>query len=585
MSKVSGKAFDFKLLRRLMRYIIPYKGSFLAAFILTIILSGLTTVRPMLIQYTIDNFILIPNAEGLLKYTLIMIGLLVLESVFQFLFIYVANWIGQSILIDLRTRLYKHILSFKLNYFDRTPIGTLITRVVSDIETLADVFSQGLLVIFGDLLKLIVVVIAMFWIDWRLALVSLATIPILVVATRWFQRSIKATFQSVRNEVSTLNSFVQEHVTGMSIVQIFNREDKVFDDFKAINHRHKIANVKTIWYFSIFLPIVEILSAISLGLVVWFGGWQAAVGSDISLGTIMAFILFIHMLFRPIRQLADKFNTLQLGMVSSERVFKIIDTDDHIADTGKHESEQLQGAVSFKNVWFAYNNEDYVLKDVSFEVKPGETVAIVGATGAGKSSIINLVNRFYDINKGEICIDGKDIKDFSLESLRQNIAFVLQDVFLFSDSILNNITLGREVSEDDVIKAAKSIEVDSFVKNLPGGYHYNVRERGAMLSAGQRQLLSFLRAYVTNPGILILDEATSSVDTYTEQLIQTAIEKLTENRTSIIIAHRLATIQHADKILVMDKGEIVEAGTHNELLGSNGIYKNLYEMQFIDEEA
>ncbi|MFT5970937.1 MAG: ATP-binding cassette subfamily B multidrug efflux pump [Flavobacteriales bacterium] len=585
MSKVSGKAFDFKLLRRLMRYIIPYKGSFLAAFILTIILSGLTTVRPMLIQYTIDNFILIPNAEGLLKYTLIMIGLLVLESVFQFLFIYVANWIGQSILIDLRTRLYKHILSFKLNYFDRTPIGTLITRVVSDIETLADVFSQGLLVIFGDLLKLIVVVIAMFWIDWRLALVSLATIPILVVATRWFQRSIKATFQSVRNEVSTLNSFVQEHVTGMSIVQIFNREDKVFDDFKAINHRHKIANVKTIWYFSIFLPIVEILSAISLGLVVWFGGWQAAVGSDISLGTIMAFILFIHMLFRPIRQLADKFNTLQLGMVSSERVFKIIDTDDHIADTGKHESEQLQGAVSFKNVWFAYNNEDYVLKDVSFEVKPGETVAIVGATGAGKSSIINLVNRFYDINKGEICIDGKDIKDFSLESLRQNIAFVLQDVFLFSDSILNNITLGREVSEEDVIKAAKSIEVDSFVKNLPGGYHYNVRERGAMLSAGQRQLLSFLRAYVTNPGILILDEATSSVDTYTEQLIQTAIEKLTENRTSIIIAHRLATIQHADKILVMDKGEIVEAGTHNELLGSNGIYKNLYEMQFIDEEA
>jgi ATP-binding cassette subfamily B multidrug efflux pump len=585
MSKVSGKAFDFKLLRRLMRYIIPYKGSFLAAFILTIILSGLTTVRPMLIQYTIDNFILIPNAEGLLKYTLIMIGLLVLESVFQFLFIYVANWIGQSILIDLRTRLYKHILSFKLNYFDRTPIGTLITRVVSDIETLADVFSQGLLVIFGDLLKLIVVVIAMFWIDWRLALVSLATIPILVVATRWFQRSIKATFQSVRNEVSTLNSFVQEHVTGMSIVQIFNREDKVFDDFKAINHRHKIANVKTIWYFSIFLPIVEILSAISLGLVVWFGGWQAAVGSDISLGTIMAFILFIHMLFRPIRQLADKFNTLQLGMVSSERVFKIIDTDDHIADTGKHESEQLQGAVSFKNVWFAYNNEDYVLKDVSFEVKPGETVAIVGATGAGKSSIINLVNRFYDINKGEICIDGNDIKDFSLESLRQNIAFVLQDVFLFSDSILNNITLGREVSEEDVIKAAKSIEVDSFVKNLPGGYHYNVRERGAMLSAGQRQLLSFLRAYVTNPGILILDEATSSVDTYTEQLIQTAIEKLTENRTSIIIAHRLATIQHADKILVMDKGEIVEAGTHNELLGSNGIYKNLYEMQFIDEEA
>ncbi len=585
MSNVSGKAFDFKLLRRLLRYIGPYKWSFLAALLLTITLSGLTTVRPMLIQYTIDNFIVIPDSEGLLRYTLIMMGLLVIESIFQFLFIYVANWIGQSILIDLRSRLYRHILSFKLNYFDRTPIGTLITRVVSDIETLADVFSQGLLVIFGDLLKLVVVVAVMFWMDWRLALISMSTIPILIVATRWFQRAIKATFQSVRNEVSSLNAFVQEHVTGMSIVQIFNREEKVYDKFKAINHRHKVANIKTIWYFSIFLPVVEVLSAISLGVLVWFGGIQAAMGAEVSLGTIMAFILFIHMLFRPIRQLADKFNTLQLGMVSSERVFRIIDTEEHIADTGTHQAEKLNGAVSFRNVWFAYKDEDYVLKDVSFEVKPGETVAIVGATGAGKSSIINLVNRFYDINKGTIEVDGRDIKEYSLESLRANIAFVLQDVFLFSDSILNNITLGREVEEQKVIEAAKAIEVDDFVSKLPGGYHYNVRERGAMLSAGQRQLLSFLRAYVTNPGILILDEATSSVDTYTEQLIQNAIEKLTENRTSIIIAHRLATIQHADKILVMDKGQIVEEGTHVELLETDGVYKNLYEMQFIDEEA
>lgn len=585
MSQTSGKAFDFKLLRRLMRYIGPYKWSFLAALVLTIVLSGLTTIRPLLVQYTIDNFIMIPDAEGLLKYTLIMIALLVGESVFQFLFIYVANWIGQSILIDMRSKLYRHILSFKLNYFDRSPIGTLITRVVSDIETLADVFSQGLLVIFGDLLKLIVVVAVMFWMDWRLALVSMATIPILVVATRWFQRAIKSTFQSVRNEVATLNAFVQEHVTGMSIVQIFGREADSLDKFKSINHRHKVANIKTIWYFSIFLPLVEILSAVSMGVLVGYGGWQAAIGSDITLGTIMAFILFIHMLFRPIRQLADKFNTLQLGMVSSERVFKIIDTDEHIADTGTHEAETLKGAVSFKNVWFAYKDEDYVLKDVSFDVKPGETIAIVGATGAGKSSIINLINRFYDINKGEITIDGKDIKDYSLESLRKNIAFVLQDVFLFSDSILNNITLGRPVSEEDVIAAAKAIDVDPFVSKLPGGYHYNVRERGAMLSAGQRQLLSFLRAYVTNPGILILDEATSSVDAYTEQLIQGAIEKLTENRTSIVIAHRLATIQHADKIIVMDAGKIVETGTHTELLEQDGVYKNLYEMQFIDEEA
>lgn len=577
----TGKAFDFKLFARLMQYARPYRFVFWSAVILTILVSVLSVARPWLIQFTFDNHVMEGDKHMLWVMTQIMIGILVFESLLQFTFIYAANWLGQQIVIDIRKKLFKHVLSFRLKYFDKTPIGTLITRVVSDMETIAEVFSSGILVIFGDLFKLSIVIAVMFYKNWVLTLICLASIPLLLIATRYFQQGIKVAFQRVRNEVSNLNAFVQEHVSGMNIVQIFNREEEEFDKFKAINEKHKKAHIKSIWHFAVFLPIVEILSAISLGLMVWYGGLSAVKGTGVTLGEIIEFILYIHMLFRPIRQLADRFNTLQMGMVSSSRVFNILDTQSHISNEGEKELNEIQGSVEFKNVTFAYNDEDWVLKDISFEVKPGETVAIVGATGAGKTSIINLITRLYEINKGTISIDGTDIKDFTLESLRDKIAVVLQDVFLYSDSVLNNITLGQDIPLETVRKAAEAIEVNEFIETLPGQYDYNVRERGAMLSAGQRQLIAFLRAYVTNPSILILDEATSSVDTFTEQLIQHAIERITAGRTSIVIAHRLATIQHADKIIVMDKGEIVEMGSHHELLSKDGFYKNLYEKQFI----
>lgn len=578
----TGKAFDFKVFTRLLSYARPYKFTFWGAVVLTILISILSVSRPWLIQFTFDNHVMAGDKEMLWIFTMILIGILVVESLFQFIFIYAANWLGQQIVIDIRTKLYKHVLSFKLKYFDKTPIGTLITRVVSDMETIAEVFSSGILVIFGDIFKLSVVIAVMFWKNWILTLICLASIPLLLIATRYFQQGIKVAFQRVRTEVSNLNAFVQEHVTGMNIVQIFNREDAELKKFKQINEKHKKAHIKSIWHFAIFLPIVEILSAISLGLMVWYGGLSAIKGTGVTLGEIVEFILYIHMLFRPIRQLADRFNTLQMGMVSSSRVFGILDQKSHIANNGDRKLESIGGSLSFKNVTFAYNDEEWVLKNISFDVKPGETVAIVGATGAGKTSIINLITRLYEINKGEILIDDQNIEEFTLESLRENVAVVLQDVFLYSDSILNNITLGQDITLEEVSAAAEAIEVSQFIESLPEQYDYNVRERGAMLSAGQRQLIAFLRAYVTNPSILILDEATSSVDTFTEQLIQQAIEKLTEGRTSIVIAHRLATVQHADKIIVMDKGEIKETGTHLELLEKGGLYRNLYEKQFIE---
>ncbi len=580
----TGNAFDFKVLNRLLAYAKPYRLVFWSAVVLTLLVSALALARPLLVKYTLDNYIIDPDLHMLWVFTLIMVGVLILESLFQFIFIYAANWLGQQVVIDLRTSLFKHVISFKLKYFDRTPLGTLITRVVSDMETVADVFSQGILVIFGDLLKLIGVVIAMFVVDWRLALISLSTIPILLVATRIFQKGIKSSFQMVRNQVAYLNAFVQEHVTGMKIVQIFNREKAEMDKFQEINKLHRKAHVKSIWHFAIFLPVVEVLSAISLGLIVWWGGIRSVVHGDVSLGDILAFIFFINMLFRPIRQLADRFNTLQMGMVASNRVFDILDTKSHISDNGEEIMDEVKGKVEFDHVTFGYNEDEMVLKNISFTVNPGETIAIVGPTGAGKTSIINLITRLYEINKGSIRIDGVDIKDIKLESLRDKVAVVLQDVFLYSDSIRNNITLGDDIPFESIEEAAQAIEVDAFIQSLPGGYDYNVRERGAMLSAGQRQLISFLRAYVTNPSILILDEATSSVDTFTEQLIQSSIEKLTEGRTAIIIAHRLATIQHADKIIVLDKGEIVEVGNHNELLDKGGFYRNLYEKQFIEAD-
>ena len=583
MESVSGKAFDFDLLKRVFRYALPYKTVFSLGLFLTIILAFTAPLRPWLIQYTFDNYILVPNALGLLRMTLIIFSLLIIESGIQFCNTYLTNWLGQSVISDLRLSIYRHIINFKLKYFDRTAIGTLVTRAVSDIETIAEVFSQGFLIIIGDILQLIVIIIVMFYTDWRLALISLSTLPLLIFSTSVFKNAIKKAFQDVRTQVARLNAFVQENITGMSIIQIFNREESELNKFKRINNLHKKAHIQTVWIFSIFFPVVEILSAISLGLLVWWGTRGVLEGS-VTLGSLIAFILYIYMLFRPIRQLADRFNALQMGMVGSERVFRIFDTDETIKDQGTLSNESIRGNVKFKNVWFAYNEQDWVLKDLNFEVKEGETFAIVGATGAGKTSIINILSRLYEINKGEIIIDNINAKEYTLEALRGSIAVVLQDVFLFSDSILNNIRLNNtQITKKHVKEAAKKVGIHDLIEKLPGGYQFDVRERGSMLSLGQRQLISFLRAYVNDPKILVLDEATSSIDSETEQLVHNAIQQLTTNRTSIIIAHRLSTIQAADQIIVMDQGKIVETGNHEELLKLNGYYNRLYELSLIKE--
>lgn len=551
-------------------------------------------MRPILVQYTVDHFILHPDKEGLLRMTLLMIGLLLLQSVVHYFHSYITNWLGQVIIKDLRVKLFNHISRLRLKYFDHTPIGTLVTRTISDLETIADIFSEGLIVIFGDLLQLIVIIIVMFFIDWRLTLISLSTIPFLLLATRVFQQGIKEAFREVRTQVAALNTFVQEHITGMNIVQIFNREEEEQKRFEAINRKHMKAHIKSVWYYSIFFPVVELLTATSIGLLVWWGS-KGTIQGDVSLGNVIAFIMYINLLFRPIRELADKFNTLQMGMVSSERVFKVLDTQEFIPDQGSIEAKELRGKIEFRNIWFSYadhtpknatgtgNNHDpeWILKNISFRVNPGETLALVGATGAGKSSIINLVGRLYDYQKGEIFIDDVDIREYSLDSIRRKIAIVLQDVFLFSDTIANNISLrDHSISMEQIVEAAKVVGAHRFIEKLPGQYNFNVMERGAVLSVGQRQLISFIRAYVFNPRILILDEATSSIDSESEELIQEATRQLTKNRTSIVIAHRLSTIQNANKIIVMDKGEIKEEGNHQELLKHNGLYKHLYEIQF-----
>ena len=583
MSEVTGKAFDFGLLRKMITYIKPYQKVFWGAFLLTILLSGLSTVRPILIKSAIDDYILKSDNEGLLMISGILFALLFVEAAFQFLFIFLANYLGQSIIKDLRDKLFKHIMRFKLSFFDKTPIGTLITRNVSDIETISQIFSDGLLVIFGDLLKITVMVVAMFIVfDWKLVLISLSVIPILFYATRWFQKNIKVVFQDVRNQVSNLNAFVQEHLIGMKIVQLFNKEDAEMHKFMEINDKHRKANIRSIWYFSIFLPIIEILSAVSIGLAVWYGGIQAATGGDVTLGDITAIIIFINMLYRPLRQLADRFNTLQMGMVASDRVINLLEKEDDIEGFGSDEIHNVNGEITFKDVSFYYNPDEPILKNVSFTAEAGKTIAIVGATGAGKSTIISLLMGFYKYQSGSVAIDGKEITELELDNLRSHFALVLQDVFLFSDSIYNNITLkNNEITLEEVKKAAVEIGIDDFIMTLPGGYHYNVKERGAMLSSGQRQLIAFLRAYVSKPRILILDEATSSVDSHAEKLIQFATDTITKGRTSIVIAHRLATIKKADKIIVMNKGVIVEEGTHKELLKKkDGYYKNLYEKQY-----
>ncbi|WP_034044211.1 ABC transporter ATP-binding protein [Wocania ichthyoenteri] len=587
MSKKKENIFDIKLFTRLFQYIKPYKAVFFGLLLLVILLAVFGAATPKLTQFAIDDSIAGENPDKFLFYITIMLGVLVFQTLFQLTFIYYAAWLGQNLVMDVRVKLFNHLLRFKMKYYDNSSVGVLITRAVTDMERIADIFGQGLFMIFRDLLTMFVVFGFMVYTNLKLSLIVLVMLPLLLYATRIFQKYMKKAFEEVRNEVSNLNSFVQERLTGMKILQLFTRETTEYKRFKAINERHKKGWLKTVWYNSIFFPLADLSSSITIGLVAWYGGLNVVLEGSVTKGTLVAFIMFIPMLFRPLRQIADKFNTLQMGMVAANRVFKVIDTTSQIDDTGIHVAEGFKGDIAFKNVYFSYVENEEVLKGISFKVKTGETIAIVGATGAGKSTIINLLNRFYEIKDGVIAVDGIDIKEVTLASLRSQIAVVLQDVFLFADTILNNITLNHpEITEADVQQAAKDIGIHDFIMSLPNGYHYNVKERGVMLSSGQRQLISFLRAYVTNPSILVLDEATSSVDSYSEQLIQNATDKITKGRTSIVIAHRLATIKKADKIIVMDAGEIVEQGTHEELLKKdNGYYKNLYEVQFLKEEV
>jgi ATP-binding cassette subfamily B multidrug efflux pump len=585
--KISGKTFDLDVFKRILKQAKVYKWPYFITGLLAVLLSFLASARPMLLIEAVNTYIAPKEEKGLLFLILLMLGLLLLEVILQFGFVYMANWLGQHVIKDLRKKIFEHILHFRMAYFDHSSVGRLVTRVVTDLETIAEFFSQGLFMIVGDLLKMAVVIVMMFTIDWRLSLITLSVLPFLILATRMFQKGIKTSFQEVRKQVANLNSFVQERISGMSVIQLFTREKIEYEKFKEINNDYKKAYISAIWYYSIFFPITDLLSSMAIGLIVWYGGLQAAVNTSVQPGEIIGFIMMTQMLFRPLRQIADKINTLQMGIVAGERIFNILDTEDRTSRTGSLSAANMQGKVSFEAVHFSYIESEQVLKGVTFEVQPGETLAIVGATGAGKSTIINLVNRFYDIEQGSIKIDGVDLKDYELSSLRSHIAVVLQDVFLFSDSILNNITLKNEdITLEMVQKAAKAIGVDAFIETLPNTYQYQVKERGAVLSTGQRQLIAFLRAYVSQPRILILDEATSSVDSQSEQMIQKALEKLTENRTSIIIAHRLATIQKADRILVMDQGQIVEQGTHQSLLEmENGVYRNLYEKQFLNAEV
>jgi ATP-binding cassette subfamily B multidrug efflux pump len=585
-----NKSFSIQLLKRILSYSKPYKKLFIAAIFLTLTLSSLTIVRPLLIKQTLNTIAIedvndpgFLSSAGKLSFVntmgLLLLGILVIEALLQFTNIYVTNLLGQNIIRDLRLQVYKHILKLKNTYFDNTPVGMLVTRSISDIESLSDVFSQGFIVICGDILTIIIFVSVMFYTNWLLALVTLSTLPLLLIATNLFKNGVKKTFTEVRNAVAALNTFTNEHISGMRIVQLFNREKREYDKFTEINKKHKDANIRSIWYYSVFFPVVEILSAISIALFMWIAGLKANT-YNIQLGDITFFIMLINMVFRPIRMLADRLNTLQMGVVAAERVFKVIDTNEIISETGTMTARNIKGKVEFKEVWFAYKEENYILKNVSFTINQGETVAIIGATGAGKSSIINLLSRFYEINKGKILIDEVEIDQYHLNELREAVGVVLQDVFLFSDTILNNITLHNpSITEEQVIAAAKHIGIHEFIADLPNGYHYNVKERGTMLSAGQRQLIAFVRAYVYNPPIFVLDEATSSIDLETEKLIQKASLELAKNRTSIIIAHRLSTIHHANKVIVMDKGEIIEQGSTKELSSKvDGVYRKMLEL-------
>jgi len=576
----TGNVIDFELLKRVLEFSKPYKKQFVLAGISAILLSILGPARPIIINYAIDNFIIVPDKQGLINITILLVCILMMEGIVQFFYIFMSTWLGQHVIQDLRSKIFKHILSLRMKFFDNTPIGTLVTRTISDIETIADIFSQGLLVIIAELLKLAVVISLMFYTDWRLTLIALLIVPVLLFATSWFKRNIKKSFQDVRSQISNLNTFVQEHIVGMNIIQIFNREDAEYVKFVKINKKHRDANVRGIFYYAVFFPVVEVLSAVSIGLIVWYGGQGILEGKDITIGELVAFILFIYMMFSPIRQLADRFNILQMGIVGAERVFNILDTDEKIVDNGSDIIDIEDCSITYKDVHLSYNSKEWVLKDLNFDIDSGKMLALTGRTGAGKTSIINVLNRFYEINSGSIIIGKKDINAISIANLRENIAIVQQEVFLFSDTIYNNVTLfENNISKEDVMIAAKEIGIDTFIDSLPNGLDYIVAERGVSLSAGQRQLIAFLRVYVRNPRILILDEATASIDSETENLLQSALMKISNNRTTIVIAHRLSTVVNSDKILYLKNGSVLESGSHQELLDAKGLYAKAFYSQ------
>tara|TARA_B100001059_G_scaffold164136_1_gene163645 strand:+ start:1294 stop:3099 length:1806 start_codon:yes stop_codon:yes gene_type:complete len=586
MNKSKNKIFDLILFRKVMRFSRPYKFIYYLLIFSAISLSIFSTISPYLLKLVIDDYIVPKNYDGFRFIIFLMFLILVFEVIFQFIFIYYANWFGQKIIKDIRVVLFKKILNFKMSYFDNTPVGRLVTRSVSDIEVIASIFSQGLFMIVADFLKMGFVVIIMLVLNWQLSLIVFSILPIIIYATKIFQKSMKRAFEDVRTQVANLNSFVQERINGIKIVKLFSRENIDYKIFNEINNKHKKAWLKTVWYNSIFFPVAEISTSVTIGLLVWYGGLQASLSGAISIGTIFLFIRMSQMLFQPLRQIADKFNTLQMGMVAANRVFNIIEKENKNIKNGKTEKLNIKGSIEIKNLFFSYNEKEEVLKGINFSAKPGEKVAIVGSTGAGKSTIINLISRFYEFKNGDILIDDISIKKFKLQSLRRNIALVLQDVFLFADTIHNNISLfDQSISRKQIIKAAKDIGVHDFINSLPNNYDYNVKERGVMLSSGQRQLIAFLRAYVTNPSILILDEATSSIDVNSEELIQRATGKISEGKTSIIIAHRLSTIRNADKIIVLDKGNIIEVGDHNKLIANkSGFYYNLFTTQYAENK-
>lgn len=580
------KGNDWTTLKRVIKLAWPFKNLFLLSLGLGILVSFVTPLRPYIIQLTVDNNIIQQNGKGLEVMGLILLLTLILEFLVKYLFGLYSTKLGQTIMLDLRTKLFNHVQTMRLKFFDKTPVGIITTRTINDIEAINNIFSEGLITIVADVLTLVFVIGFMVYINWKLALVCLTTFPIVLIATYIFKEKVRVSFNDVRDKVAQLNSFVQEHISGMRIVQIFNAQDREFQKFDKLNHEHYSANDKSVLYYSVFFPVVEVILALAISLLIWYGANQVMNGFA-TVGIFTSFILYLNLAFRPLRMLADKFNTLQMGIIASERVFKLLDTNDKIEDTGTYAPEAIKGNIEFQNVWFAYNNEEYVLKNISFEVKAGETLAIVGATGSGKSSTINILNRFYEINKGMILLDGVDTKEYKLSKLRSYIGTVLQDVFLFSGSVMDNITLkNTAITETQVMEASKLVGAHDFIMELPNGYQHNVMERGSTLSVGQRQLISFIRALVYNPQILILDEATSSVDTESENLIQHAIETLVKGRTSIVIAHRLSTIQNADKIMVLEHGEIKEIDTHEELLKrEDGYYKRLYEMQFQTERV